>query len=130
MSTGGSERPRIVASTSALGPEVGDPGATGALWHLTGDERGLDANVVQLPPGGRIDRHAGPALDVLWHVVAGAGRLLTDGDGDGDGLRIGPGDVVHLPRGTERGVVAGEGGLRYLTVHDRKPPLGLGPTRS
>ena len=126
MSAGGSRRPRVVTSTTSLTPAVGDRRATGALWNLTGPDRGLDANVVQLPPGGRIEPHEGPALDVLWHVVAGTGTLLT---ADDDEPPLAAGDVVHLPRGTVRGVAAGAEGIRYLTVHDRKPPLGIGPTR-
>lgn len=121
------QRPRVLVSTGAIDPDVGTAGVTGAVWRLTGEDRGLDANVVQLPPGAAIDAHEGPDLDVLWHVVAGDGVLLTR---EGEGPRLAPGDVVHLPRGTVRGVRAGDGGIRYLTVHTRKPGLGLGATRA
>lgn len=117
--------PRVVTSTGVLEPAVGAEGVTGAIWRLPDDDRGLDTNVIQLPPHGAIDPHLGPALDVLWHVVAGSGTLTTASGT----TALGPGDVVHLPRESLRGVQAGKKGLRYLTVHARKPGLGLGPTR-
>ncbi|MGO1581873.1 MAG: cupin domain-containing protein, partial [Actinomycetaceae bacterium] len=89
--------PRVLVSTGDIDPAVGTHGVAGAVWRHTDEDRGLDANVVQLPPGGSIDPHEGPALDVLWHVVAGGGALLTSGGGS---TALSPGDVVHLPRGS------------------------------
>lgn len=124
--------PRVVASTAYLGaasPGADAPGAEaprfGAVWRHEAPGRGLDANVIHLPPGEAIDPHDGPALDVLWHVAHGSGTLTTAG-GETD---LAAGDVVHLPRGSVRGVRAGVSGLTYLTVHARKPGLSLGPTR-
>jgi quercetin dioxygenase-like cupin family protein len=116
-------------ASSADAPRSGEQGsgapASGAVWRHDVPGRGLDANVIHLPPGRAIGPHDGPALDVLWHVVSGDGTLLT-ADGEAP---VRAGDVVHLPRGSRRGVRAGESGLTYLTVHARKPGLGLGPTR-
>ncbi|MFF4330606.1 hypothetical protein ACGFY6_06005 [Streptomyces sp. NPDC048387] len=105
--------------------------ATGALWRLTGDGRGLDANLVRLLPGAAVAEHAGPLLDVLLVVVAGGGRLDTP-----DGPRtLRPHAACRLPRGTRRSLTAGPEGLAYLTVHARRPgpdtvptaPAGLAP---
>ncbi|MEU9420239.1 hypothetical protein [Streptomyces sp. NPDC048272] len=96
--------------------------ATGALWRLTGATRGLDSNLVRLLPGGVIAEHAEPVLDVLLVVVAGAGRLDTGG-GAHD-LR--PHVAVLLPRNSRRALTAGPDGMTYLTVHTRRPGLGIG----
>lgn len=115
------DAPRVVADTAELAARVGDAGEIGAIWSIAEPERGLDANVIALPPGESIGSHRGPALDVLVHVIAGSGTLSTD---DGD-VPLSPGALVWLPRLTRRGFRAGDGGLRYLTVHQRKPRTPL-----
>lgn len=132
--------PRVLVSTADLtgstvdgrasdAPSSGEQSSgtprSGAVWRHDVPGRGLDANVIHLPPGEAIEPHDGPALDVLWHVVSGDGTLLMAAGG----APVRAGDVVHLPRGSLRGVRAGADGLTYLTVHARKPGLGLGPTR-
>ncbi|OKI60534.1 hypothetical protein [Streptomyces sp. MJM1172] len=97
--------------------------ATGALWRLTGSPRGLDSNLIRLPPGGHIAQHAEPALDVLLVVVEGTGRL--DGEEGPHPLR--PLAVAWLPKGSRRSLTAGPDGLAYLTVHTRRPGLGIAP---
>jgi len=111
------------ASTS-LPRVVGDAGAgdgSGAVWNLTPQERTLDANVIHLPAGDGIAEHAGPELDVLIHVIDGSGTLATEA---GD-LALEPGALVWLPKRSRRAITAGREGLRYLSVHGRKPMLGL-----
>ena len=110
--------PRVLATTRALAHDVG---ASGAVWKLTMGERDLDANVIALAPGDTIGEHTGPDLDVILHVVSGSGTLVTEG-GDVD---LEPGDLVWLPRRTRRAFRAGDDGLVYFSVHQRKPGLGL-----
>lgn len=119
---GTARTPRILADTGALAASVAAPDERGAVWRLAEPTRHLDANVVAVPPGASIDPHLGPDEDVLWHVVAGGGTLAT---ADGD-LALTPGAVVWLPRRTERSVIAGPEGLRYLSVHRRKSGLQIG----
>jgi uncharacterized protein (DUF2249 family)/quercetin dioxygenase-like cupin family protein len=114
--------PRILADTTAFGDA--EPDVTGAIWKLQPRDRDLDSNVIQLPPGGSIDSHTGPALDVLVHVLAGSGTLTTENDGTVD-LR--PGALLWLPRRSQRQFTAGPEGLRYLTVHQRRQSLLLDP---
>ena len=114
--------PRILADTGALAAAVGDGGAQGAVWRLAEPTRHLDANVIAVPPRASIDPHVGPAEDVLWHVVAGSGTLVTDA---GE-VPLSPGAVVWLPRGSRRAVTAGAEGLRYLSVHRRKDGMQIG----
>ncbi|MFJ8209568.1 hypothetical protein [Streptomyces sp. NPDC096033] len=97
--------------------------STGALWRLTGAGRGLDSNLVRLRPGAAIAEHAEPLLDVLLVVVAGDGRLDTP-----DGPHpLRPHSACWLPRGSRRSLTAGPEGLAYLTVHTRRPGLGIAP---
>lgn len=92
------------------------------LWRLTESGRQLDANLVRLTGGSRIDRHAEPDLDVLLMVVAGTGTLASD---DGP-VPLAAGVVVWLPHGSARSLTAERGGLCYLTVHPRRPGMQIG----
>lgn len=105
----------------------------GAAWNLDRPARDLDSNVIVLPPGDAIAAHAGPELDVLITVLRGAGVLLThNDDGDAAEIPLVEGDIVWLPKRSTRGFHAGEQGLCYLTVHQRKPGLRImsGPPSS
>ncbi len=110
--------PRVVTSTAAA-PVV--PEAGGAVWSLRLRERDLDSNVVALPPGGEIGEHVGPDLDVLFHVVDGAATVFTEG---GD-VELAAGDVLWLPKRSRRRILAGDDGVRYLTVHKHREGLPL-----
>lgn len=114
--------PRLLVNTSRV-VETSDRDAWGALWRHDVADRDLDANVIALPPDGRIERHWGPDVDVLIHVLAGRGRLDTDGGA----FEIRVGDLVSLPRRSARAVTAGPEGLRYLTVHRRRQALVVQP---
>ncbi|RST16429.1 cupin domain-containing protein [Streptomyces sp. WAC05374] len=96
-------------------------GRGGALWRLAADGRQLDANLIRVTPDTRVPAHVEPDLDVFLYVVDGEGRLDT---GSGE-QPLAAGSVVWLPRGARRGVVAGPGGLTYLTVHRRRPGLTI-----
>ncbi|QLL09420.1 DUF2249 domain-containing protein [Mycobacterium vicinigordonae] len=111
--------PRVLTNTAELGDDAAD--ATGAVWKLEVRARDLDANVVAVPPEGRIDTHTGPDLDVLIHVLSGSGRLTTE-----EGIiDMHPGALLWLPRRSRRQFTAGPDGLRYLTVHKRRQALVL-----
>jgi uncharacterized protein (DUF2249 family) len=112
-----SDLPRVLGTAH----EPTSSGDTGATWKLDVRERQLDANVNRLAPGGQIETHRGPDLDVLVLVVAGAGTLIS---------RVGavsllPGQIVRLPRRSDRSFVAGPEGISYLTVHQRRPMLRI-----
>ncbi|MGM7445218.1 hypothetical protein, partial [Streptomyces tunisiensis] len=72
----GAPLPRVLCDTTALAAAAGD-GPAGALWRLAESGRQLDANVVRLPPGHRVDTHREPDLDVLLLVLAGDGTLTA-----------------------------------------------------
>jgi quercetin dioxygenase-like cupin family protein len=119
---GAADAPRVLADAAALAARTGAADERGAVWRLAEPERHLDANVIALPPQGRIEQHAGPAEDVLWHVLAGRGTLETDTGA----IELREGALVWLPRGSRRAVAAGDEGLRYLSVHRRKGGLSIG----
>ncbi|MEW2619128.1 hypothetical protein [Streptomyces sp. NPDC048106] len=113
--------PRLLCDARELAAEP--PVPSGVLWKLAESGRQLDANVVRIAPGGRIAAHAEARLDVLLLVVAGDGVL---GAGAQEEARpVAEGALVWLPRGSTRSISAGERGLTYLTVHGRRPGLGI-----
>ena len=115
--------PRILVNTHDL--TAGEQGldASGALWKLQVRDRDLDSNVIALPPDQMIEAHRGPDLEVIIHVLAGSGQLITE---QGT-LDLVPGALVFLPRRSHRQFVAGVEGLRYFTVHQRRQALTLEP---
>jgi quercetin dioxygenase-like cupin family protein len=86
----------------------------GALWRLDGED--LQANLVRLGPGDRIQPHRNDEVDVLVVVVLGRGELTLDGQVH----RLAPTVLAHLPKGTVRAVEAVDGPLAYLSVHRRR----------
>ena len=117
--------PRVLVNTAELAADTAEVDSSGAIWRLQVRERDLDSNVIALPPHETIEAHAGPDLDVLVQVLAGRGRLGTEGDV----VELEPGALVWLPRRSRRQFTAGEDGLRYLTVHQRRQALVLGTSR-
>ncbi len=93
----------------------------GSAWRLEPAERGLDANVIVLPAGDEIRTHTGPELDVVIVVLTGSGTLETEADA----IALEPGGIVWLPARSQRRFIAGDDGLRYFSVHQRKPGLGI-----
>ncbi|TWD18843.1 cupin domain [Streptomyces sp. T12] len=116
---GGTPLPRILCDTAALAAV--DDAAAGALWRLAESGRQLDANVVRLPPGHRVDTHREPDLDVMLLVLSGHGTL-TAPDGEHP---LPAGTLIWLPHGSTRSLAAGDDGLTYLTVHRRRPGMTI-----
>lgn len=110
------EMPRVVGD--ALTASAAE---AGSAWRLEPAERGLDANVIVLPAGDEIRTHTGPELDVVIVVLAGSGTLETETDA----IALEPGGIVWLPPRSQRRFIAGEEGLRYFSVHQRKPGLSI-----
>ncbi|MEU8029098.1 hypothetical protein [Streptomyces sp. NPDC049099] len=113
---------RVLCDARALAEAPPVPG--GVLWKLSESGRQLDANVVRLAPGGRITAHTESQLDVMVLVVAGGGVL---GAGPADEPEpLAEGALVWLPHGAPRSITAGEAGLTYVTVHQRRPGMRIG----
>jgi quercetin dioxygenase-like cupin family protein len=86
----------------------------GALWRLDGED--LQANLVRLGRGDRIEPHRNDEVDVLVVVVLGRGELTLDGQVH----QLAPMVVAHLPKGTVRAVEPVDEPLVYLSVHRRR----------
>ncbi|MFJ6692086.1 hypothetical protein [Streptomyces sp. NPDC091294] len=114
--------PRVLCDTALL-LSPGGEAAAGVLWKLAEPGRQLDANVVRLPAGGRVDTHTEPDLDVLLLVLDGTARLES-ADGEHP---LCTGALTWLPHGSTRAVLAGPDGVTYLTVHRRRPGLRIQP---
>lgn len=112
--------PRVVADTAELFNST-SPDAAGSIWRLEPGARDLDSNIITLPPEGEIAQHVGPNLDVLIVIIDGSGELQTELDT----IALQQGQVVWLPAKARRRFTAGRDGLRYLTVHQRKPTLNI-----
>ncbi len=92
------------------------PGA-GPLWGMQSDD--LNATLLAWPPGGVVAEHVNDELDVIMVVLAGSADVQLDGAEH----RLGPEQLLLIPRGCARAVTAGPGGVRYLSVHRRRKPL-------
>jgi quercetin dioxygenase-like cupin family protein len=90
-------------------------GHPGARWRLDGEE--LQANLVRLDRGDRIQPHRNDEVEVLVVVVSGRGELTLDGQVH----PLAPMVVAHLPKGAVRAIQAVDGPLAYLSVHRRRP---------
>ena len=113
--------PQILCDTKEVTAAAEVDDAVGAVWKLPMSRRHLDANIIRLQAGARIDTHAGPDLDVLVHVLHGDGEVVTEVDT----LGLQPGTLLWLPRRSRREIAAGQQGLTYLTVHPRRPGMTI-----
>ncbi|MEU1708578.1 cupin domain-containing protein [Streptomyces sp. NPDC005706] len=113
--------PRVLCDARALASDP--PVPSGVLWKLAEGGRQLDANVVRLAPGGRVDTHTEPNLDVLVLVVSGDG-VVGKGARD-EPEQLAEGTLLWLPHGSTRSITAGASGLAYLTVHRRRPGMQI-----
>ena len=118
LKTASAMLPRVLADTASVPATA----RAGAVWTLQPGDRQLDANIIHLPPGDRIDAPTGSDLDVLMIVIRGGGDLDTETGA----VSIEPGQLAWLPRGSGRSIIAGPDGLNYLTVHTRRPPMTIG----
>ena len=100
--------PVDLASLAAVG------GRPGARWRLDGED--LQANLVRLDRGDRIQPHRNDEVEVLVVVVSGRGELTLDGQV----YQLAPMVVAHLPKGTVRAIAAVDGPLAYLSIHRRR----------
>jgi quercetin dioxygenase-like cupin family protein len=103
----------VTPSLQLTWPASRRPGTIQGLWWLDGQD--LQANLVWLGRGDRIEPHRNDEVEVLV-VVSGRGELTLDGQVH----PLAPMVLAHLPKGTVRAVVAVDGPLAYLSVHRRR----------
>ena len=96
---------------------------TGPLWGMASAD--LNATLLSWPPGHEVPEHINADLDVL--VVVVAGRVAVVIDGSPHDLQAG--SAILVARGVRRRIVAGDSGVRYLSIHRRRGPLQIEPQR-
>jgi quercetin dioxygenase-like cupin family protein len=103
-------------------------GVTGDGVHWTLERPGdLHVNLVHLDAGHAVGGHTNDEVDVVIVVLAGRGRLTIDGRD----IELAPHVVADVPRRSRRSIrAAGGEGLGYLSIHRRRGPLGIRPTRA
>jgi quercetin dioxygenase-like cupin family protein len=99
--------------------ESGRQVAEGPVWGQTSDD--LNATLLAWGPGAGPAEHVNDERDVLLFVTDG-GATVTIDDEVHD---LGPGDAVIVAKGQRRKITAGRSGVRYLSVHRRRPSLQI-----
>ena len=93
--------------------------AGGSVWGAASAD--LNATLLEWPAEHGPAEHVNDQLDVLYVIVAGSATLTVDGEPQ----ELGAGGVTIVDKGTRRALVAGPGGVRYLTAHKRRGGLQL-----
>jgi uncharacterized cupin superfamily protein len=99
---------------------LGRPGV-GPLWGMASAD--LNATLLSWPPGHVVAEHVNDELDVLIVVLEGHATAFVDGDAHA----LKAGSALLVARGARRRIDAGDGGLRYLSIHRRRGPLQIQP---
>jgi quercetin dioxygenase-like cupin family protein len=108
-------------AAESLDGAMATPKRGGPLWGTASDD--LNATLLEWSAGAGPPEHVNDERDVLVFVVDGSARL----DVDGDDRRLLSGEAVIIPKGMRRRITAERGGVRYLSVHLRRPPLQIRP---
>jgi quercetin dioxygenase-like cupin family protein len=99
------------------------PSGIGPLWGTASAD--LNATLLSWPGGHEVPEHVNGELDVF--VVVLTGRCTVTIDREPHDLAAG--SAILVPRGARRRIVAGDGGVRYLSIHRRRGPLQIEPLR-
>ena len=93
--------------------------AEGPVWGLASDD--LNATLLVWAEGGGPGEHVNDERDVLVFVVEGSATVTIDGEPN----ELRPGEALIVGKGQRRSISAGTHGVRYLSVHRRRPPLQI-----
>jgi quercetin dioxygenase-like cupin family protein/hemerythrin len=91
----------------------------GAADGLASDE--LNATPLSWKAGTGPPEHVNQERDVLVVVLDGSAILSIDGEEHA----LARGETAIVPKGRKRKITAGGDGVRYLSVHQRRPPLQI-----
>jgi quercetin dioxygenase-like cupin family protein/hemerythrin-like domain-containing protein len=94
---------------------------TGPLWGAETED--LNATLLAWPPDAGPPEHVNTERDVLLVVLAGSATVTVDGEA----RLIDAGQAMTIEKGSARRIAAGPEGVRYLSVHVRRPPLQISP---
>ncbi|HEU5216959.1 MAG TPA: cupin domain-containing protein [Gaiellaceae bacterium] len=93
--------------------------AGGPVWGAASAD--LNATLLEWPAGEGPAEHVNDERDVLYVVLGGSARLTVDGEA----RELAAGEAVIVDKGARRALLAGPGGVRYLTAHTRRGGLEL-----
>jgi quercetin dioxygenase-like cupin family protein len=94
---------------------------SGPAWGTESEE--LNATLLYWRAGEGPPDHVNAELDVLVVVLAGSAIVSTDEDE----RELAVGEATIIAKGRRRKISAGREGVRYLSVHRRRPPLQIAP---
>lgn len=111
----------VGARAADLGPIVDlfAPLGRGPLWGSDTDD--LNATLLAWAAGDGPPEHVNGERDVLVLVLAGSACMSIGSTPH----EMHAGDVVIVEKGLSRRITAGAEGVRYLSVHRRRPPLQI-----
>jgi hemerythrin-like domain-containing protein len=93
----------------------------GPVWGQASED--LNATLLEWPAGDGPGAQVNAERDVLVFLVDGSAILEVDGDA----RMLCAGEARIVAKGSRRQLVAGPRGVRYLSVHLRRPPLQISP---
>jgi quercetin dioxygenase-like cupin family protein/hemerythrin-like domain-containing protein len=97
------------------------PARGGPVWGEASED--LNATLLAWGAGEGPSEHVNAERDVLVFVYDGSVDVTI-----GDEQRVlREGEAVIIPKGERRRLTAGRAGVRYLSVHLRRPPLQIAP---
>ena len=106
-------------AAAELDGALASPRGGGPVWGDASDD--LNATLLEWSAGAGSPEHVNEERDVLVFVVDGSARLAVDGEE----RELVPGEAVIVPKSKRRRITAGRGGVRYLSVHVKRPPLQI-----
>jgi quercetin dioxygenase-like cupin family protein len=101
---------------------TGAPKNSGPVWGTASEE--LNATLLYWRAGEGPPEHVNDERDVLVVVLAGSAIVKTEGDE----RELTAGETTIIAKGRRRTISAGREGVRYLSVHRRRPPLQIART--
>jgi quercetin dioxygenase-like cupin family protein len=91
----------------------------GPVWGAESED--LNATLLEWPPGAATPEHVNEERDVAIVVVRGSATIEVDGEA----RELQAGEATIVEKGSRRRIVAGPDGVRYASVHLRRPGLSI-----
>jgi quercetin dioxygenase-like cupin family protein len=101
--------------------ELLSPEEEGPLWGTETED--LNATLLAWPPDTGPPEHVNTERDALLVVLAGSATVTVNGEA----TLVEAGQATTIEKGRARRIAAGPEGVRYLSVHVRRPPLQISP---
>jgi mannose-6-phosphate isomerase-like protein (cupin superfamily) len=92
---------------------------SGPVWGAASED--LNATLLAWSAGGGPPEHVNGERDVLVFVADGLSTVTVEGED----RELAAGEALIVDKGRRRTITAGAGGVRYLSVHLRRPPLEI-----